>query len=244
MTILEAIFIFLGMIVIVRNVYVLLLTHFRYHDKVKFVVFSILFLVFSVLFAFEIGFVLFCVLLISSFSLPLLSRYLSKHKTIRMFVNCLDIIILKMKAGQSFSNAFKAVCSDCDYFIKQKLLNIWNILEYWDEDKKLSLSGFDREVVYRLHGILNSKSHYLNQLSGFRDELRLRINFQTKTNKVASQTRLQSVVLLIIYTIILAIVSNAYGFYAVKPWLFVSIPLMLIGVFWLISIPRMFKWKV
>ena len=161
-----------------------------------------------------------------------------------MFVNCLDIIILKMKSGQSFSNAFKEACSNSDPFIKQKLLNIWNILEYWDDSKSLNLKGFDREVVLRFRSIMNSSSHYLNQLSGFRDELRLRIRFQNKTNKMSLQTRMQSVVLIIIYIVISIIVSNAYGFDVVKPWLVVSLPLMSVGIYWLVSIPRRFKWKI
>ncbi len=242
--VLEIIFIFLGMSAILRNLYVILLTHFQGQDKVRYTILSILFLTSSVLFALEKGFVLFSLIVILSFALPRLSRYLSASKTKKIFVNCLDIIILKMKSGQSFSNAFKSVCADSDPFIKQKLFNIWNILEYWDENKSSSLTGFDREVVLRLHSIMSSSSHYLNQLCGFRDELRLRLRFQNKTNKMALQTRMQSVVLILIYIVIAVVVSSTYGFQMVKPWLLVSIPLMLIGIMWLISIPKRFRWNI
>ena len=244
MTFLEAIFVFFGMVAIIRNVYVLLLTHYQDHNKVKFVALSAIFLISTVLFAFEKGFFLFTLIVSMSFMLPPLSRYLSESKTKTMFVNCLDVIILKMKSGQSFSNAFKEACTSSDLFIKQKLLNIWNVLEYWDDNKSLNLKGFDREVVLRLHGITNSSSHYLTQLSGFRDELRLRIRFQNKASKISFQTRMQSAVLMLIYIVIAIIVSSAYGFNAVKPWLVISLPLMFIGIYWLVSIPRRFKWKI
>lgn len=244
MTFLEAIFVFFGMVTIIRNVFVLLLTHYQDHNKVKFVALLVILLVSTVLFSLEKGFFLFVLVVAISFLLPPLSRYLSENKTKTMFVSYLDVIILKMKSGQSFSNAFKEACSSCDPFIKQKLLNIWNILEYWDDNKNLNLKGFDREVLLRLHSIMSSSSHYLNQLSGFRDELRLRIRFHNKTNKMSFQTRMQSVVLVLIYIVISIIVSNAYGFNAVKPWLLISLPLMSVGIYWLVSIPRRFKWKI
>ena len=63
MTFLEAIFVFFGMVTIIRNVYVLLLTHYKYHNNVKYFALSVLFLILSVLFALEKGFVLFSILI-------------------------------------------------------------------------------------------------------------------------------------------------------------------------------------
>ena len=193
---------------------------------------------------FPFNYFVFGMLCLSSFFLKPLAQSYLEQKMQYHFSHILNILVLKMRSGHSFSSAFQNICKQSDTLVQKKMRNISSLLEYWNENQVKTLKGFDLEIVLRLHEITKSSSHRLNQIIHLRNEMRMRNEFQKQSMQAALQTRLQNLILISIYIVTVLLMSNTYGFDVVKLWLFLSLPPMILGTYILMSIPKRFKWKI
>ena len=251
MFIFEVLFLFFGILTICRNIYVMFslfgLTNLFPSIK-NYYLYSLLVPVFLIFFTFQLHFPLnyfvFTGLCLSSFLLkPLTESYL-EQKMRTYFSHILNILVLKMKAGHSFLSALKSTSRECDPLIQKKMSNILSLLEYSNEKQIRALKGFDLEIVLRLQEIMQSSSHRLRQICQLRNELNMRNEFVNKSRQAAFQTRLQSFLLIGIYAFTAIFMAKVYGFDAIKLWLGFSLPLLIIGTYLLLNIPKQFKWRI
>ena len=243
-------FLFSGFLTISRNIYVVLglfglmnlLSSIRNFFSIMMILCLIIFFTFQLDAPFS--YFVFSLLSLSSFLLkPLAQSYLEQK--MRCHLNhVLNILVLKMRSGYSFLSAFQGICKENDTILQKKMRNIASLLKFWNEKQVKTLKGFDLEIVLRLHEIMESSSHRLNQVIHLRNEIKMRNDFQKQSIQAALQTRLQSLLLIGIYIVIAILMSKTYGFDVVKSWIFLSLLPMLLGTYLLMSIPKRFKWKI
>ncbi len=246
----EFLFLFFGILTIFRNIYLIFglfgLINLSFYIRKSFYVAGasciLIFFIFQL--KFPANYWVFGILCLSSFALkPLVQIYL-EQKMRYHFSHILNILVLKMRSGHSFLNAFQSICQESEPILQKKMRNIVSLLEYWNEKQANSLKGFDREIVLRLQAIMQSPSHRLNQIIHLRNEMKMRNDFRNKSMQAAFQTRLQGLILIGVYVITALLMSKTYGFPVIKSWLFFSLPFMVLGTYILMNIPRRFKWKI
>lgn len=246
----EFLFLFFGFLTLFRNVYIILslfgLMNLLFCIKKCFYAMTIFCLLVYFIFQlrFPFSYLTFGILCLSSFFLKPFAQSYLEQKMQCHFSHILNILVLKMRSGHSFLSAFQSICKQSDTLIQKKIRNIASLLEYWNENQVKALKGFDLEIVLRLHEIMQSSSHRLNQVIHLRNEMRMRNEFRKQSMQAALQTRLQNLLLIGIYIVTILLMSNTYGFDVVKLWLFLSLPPMILGTYILMSIPKRFKWKI
>ncbi len=243
-------FLFSGFLTISRNIYIVLgllgLMNLLSSIRICSLIITIFCLIMFFIFQLEapLNYFIFSLLSLSSFLLKPLAQSYLKQKMQYHLNHILNILVLKMRSGHSFSSAFQSICKENDTIIQKKLRNIASLLKYWNEKQVKTLKGFDLEIVLRLHEIMQSSSHRLNQVIHLRNEIKMRNDFQKQSIQAALQTRLQSLLLIGIYIVIAILMSKTYGFDLVKLWIFLSLLPMLLGTYILMTIPKRFKWKI
>lgn len=247
----EFLFVFAGILTIFRNIYVifnLFELNFMSSYIKNYYLYGIVLSIFLIFLIFQLDFpfnyFVFGVLFLLSFLLkPIAEVYLDQKMRV-YFGHALNVLVLKMKTGHSFLNALKSISKESDPILCKKMSNISSLLEYWNEEQVKTLKGFDLEIVLRLQEIKQSSSHRLKQIIHFRDEINMRNEFLSKARQAAFQTRLQSGLLIGIYLITAFLMIKTYQFEMMKFWLLLSLPLLILGTYLIINIPKRFKWNI
>ncbi len=160
------------------------------------------------------------------------------------FSDFLNLVVLQIKSGKSFSQAYLAATKQNGGQFQEKLLEIYNILFFSASFESKSSSVFLNEVIAELKKTAETPQNSLKQLLILRKRMRFQENFRRKSMQMAQQSTMQALVLSPMYVGLLIYISLNFGFSANLSLILASLALFSSGLVWILSIGRSHKWLI
>ena len=156
----------------------------------------------------------------------------------------LNALIAQIKIGTGFRPAFKtaALTLSNSYFQNYFMKILETILFSKKPAGKSFLPSSLQQMIEELKKA-DSSSHCLEHLENLRHHVHIRSVFRKKVQSALLQIRIQSFVLLILYTGLFIFVLNKYGLRYIKI-LFLSLFLFIIGLIILLQCGKRVKWTI
>jgi Flp pilus assembly protein TadB len=169
-------------------------------------------------------------------------RFLRKNQIPARALAFLDMILLNMKAGQSFRKSFSLVMESERSWFTSFQLSLLKSLESGSviETESDWFNHWASEIVQ----IEKSRNKVVEQLEVLRRYLRQELTFKKKIKNAAAGPRAQVFVMSILFAALNAFAVRNLSHEQMKTLLPVAWFLFLIGIVVVILIMRSFKWKV
>lgn len=159
---------------------------------------------------------------------------LKRHRNKRFrtdFLIILEDLLFKMYVGHSFRHAF--------YETKQKInpihLNIFNQIEefvVYPQRKTLEIKDpFIREIINFFRKVDKSSHNCVERLEFYFQQQKKREDFRRRSKVITTQTRLQVIVLAVLYLSLFVFQCVSFGFYGFETVYLISIATYLFGIF-------------
>jgi Flp pilus assembly protein TadB len=157
----------------------------------------------------------------------------------------LNIILLKMKVGHSFRSAMQAAGQNVSDFSRVKVEKILEALTLApDSTSKMSLEPDLEQIIFHFR-LIESESHLtIARLGQYRNKLKIEENFSSKTRRALHQVRVQSLVLVGFYILLVIFVIRRFGVVENLKVIVGSGIIFSIGTLITWNMGRKYKWKV
>ncbi len=155
----------------------------------------------------------------------------------------LDQVILSVQVGSSLRNSIKTVAEQEKGWKHYELMKAHAALFLSEESAQLR-SPVLKELFEELKWIDSSRVRTLEQLKSLRWHHHVQLEFRRKSGQVAQQTRIQAVVVSILYVALLAFNIAHFGFFENLQLLTMSAVFFVIGLILIFLLGRRIKWKV
>lgn len=222
---------------------------FRFHLKKKLMdwvfcvllVFDLMLIFFSAppIFVWGWHFILFLLLFLS----PKAIELFLEGKLRNSAVIFLDQIILTVQAGASLRTAIKYATDQETGWRHHELLKAYSSLILADEPVPLR-SDFLQELFSELRWIDQTRARVLEQIKSLRWHYKVQEDFRRKSGQVSQQSRIQAIVVSILYVALLIFNVYHFGFFKNMKLIGVSFCLFTAGLILVFAIGRRIKWKV
>ena len=207
---------------------------------------NILFIFFISQLPFEFVFLkllLFCIPLIFTFFLKAFFIFIWKQKFYLQFEFFLNVLISQIKIGTGFRSAFKKAAQSLTHpYFQNYFLKILETISY---SQKLR-EEFDfaplKQIITELK-TADESVQCLEHLENLRHQIYIQSMFRKKVGTALLQIRLQSLVLLLLYSGLFIFILHKYGLKYIKI-LFISLILFILGLMLLLRCGRKIKWSI
>ena len=156
----------------------------------------------------------------------------------------IDEIIILMRSGHSFRNSLEMYILAHQGFVKYQTQEILNIILAGSVPINLRSPRFIQEILKEFMLIDQNPHKAVDQLKQFRKKLKLEADFRRRSVIASMQTKIQSIVLSILYVSLMSFVIHQYGFQRNATLILISNVLFLIGMVWIFNTGRRIQWKV
>ena len=156
----------------------------------------------------------------------------------------LDKMVLAMNMGRSFRESMGVATQTLPPFQKQILNQIYSFVVFMQHEKKYSKDPFIQDIVCEFKKIDGSAHRSIDRIKSFRQKIKIEERFRHKSRKAMKQARVQSIVMLLLYSAIFVFVLGYFGWKDYQHLFLVSILLFLVGFFWVFFSGRRYRWKV
>ena len=186
---------------------------------------------------------LFCIPLIFTFFLKSFMVFIWKQRFYLQFEFLLNALISQIKIGIGFRSAFKKAAQSLPYiYFQNYFLKILEIILY---SQNLS-PEFDfsplKQIITELKRA-DQSAQCLEHLENLRHQIHIQSIFRKKVGAALLQIRIQSLVLLLLYSGLFLFVIHKYGLRYIKI-LFLSLILFITGLIILSQCGRKIKWTI
>ena len=186
---------------------------------------------------------LFCIPLIFTFFLKSFLVFIWKQRFYLQFEFFLNALISQIKIGIGFRSAFKKAAQSLPYiYFQNYFLKILEIILY---SQNLS-PEFDfsplQQIITELKRA-DQSAQCLEHLENLRHLIHIQSIFRKKVGAALLQIRIQSLVLLLLYSGLFIFVIHKYGLKYIKI-LFISLSLFITGLIILSQCGRKIKWTI
>lgn len=186
---------------------------------------------------------LFCIPLIFTFFLKSFLVFIWKQRFYLQFEFFLNALISQIKIGTGFRSAFKKAAQSLPYiYFQNYFLKILEIILY---SQNLS-PEFDfsplKQIITELKRA-DQSAQCLEHLENLRHQIHIQSIFRKKVGTALLQIRIQSLVLLLLYSGLFLFVIHKYGLRYIKI-LFLSLILFITGLIILSQCGRKIKWTI
>lgn len=176
---------------------------------------------------------------LAMFSLRTL-RFMAFRET---FAATLTRLILKMKSGRGFREAYSDVIAESAPQMREKLSEIRDLVVF-SQQHAPSTSIFVAQVI-REFRIVDQQPHAaLKRLQTLRERIQCENEFRRKSGQVLKQIRAQSILLSGLYVAVLIFVCRQFGAVHNARLILASLALFISGLAWIWLGGRSWKWKV
>jgi Flp pilus assembly protein TadB len=177
------------------------------------------------------------------FALSLL-RKLRFQKFRDLFLEALQLIILKMKSAKSFRQSLSEVINESDFSLQTRLSEIRDIVVFSQQEKRVLRHPFIDLILQEFTNVDQNPHAAIRRLQIFRDRLQVEADFRRKSVQALKQIRAQSIIMSVLYLAILVFVSHEFGFVRNRNMILSSTLLFVCGLVWIHRGGRSLKWKV
>lgn len=152
-----------------------------------------------------------------------------------------DAVILKMKSG----NAFRSAVAKAQRSLSRRQCQWLELVLSCDNHRINQHPANLTTLAYREMSRALTEPHLAKQiLENLRRDGRILHEFRRRSGQILLQTRVQAIVLSVMYCLVLLFVLNTNKFEQIAPLLAVSLGLFSLGVVVLMRVGRRYKWKV
>lgn len=181
--------------------------------------------------------------LILTFFLQSVLIFIWRQKFYLQFELFLNALIAQIKIGSGFRSAFKAALSALSYsHFQNYFIEIWEMILFSKNLRKEFRFSPLQQMIEELRKA-DQSSQCLEQLENLRHQIRVRSLFQKKVQSALLQIRIQSFVLLSLYSGLFIFVLHRYGLKYIKV-LLLSFLLFISGLITLFQCGKKMKWTI
>ncbi len=175
-------------------------------------------------------------------------RLFRAHRFRKQFAESLSLLILKMRSGKAFRQAFAEIIQETDKvteaMVKVRLGEIRDLVVFSQQQNRAPSSEFIQEIVTEFR-IADREAHAaLRRMQTFRARIRCEDDFRRKSGQILRQIRAQSLLLAGLYFAVLIFVVKRFGFQKNSTCIAFSLFLFACGLTWIWTGGRKIKWKV
>lgn len=175
--------------------------------------------------------------------IALLVRKRRRNKFDDEIVPILSSIILQMRMGSSFRNAFQKILSETKGHHKFILNNIYDLVVFSQQNTSFELNDSINRIIFEFI-LIDQSSHYsLQKLIHLREMLQSESEFRHKSGQVSYQVRIQSLMLSFIYLASLTLVIKKFGWDQNYKLILLSLSLFSAGLVLIFKKGANIKWK-
>ena len=160
------------------------------------------------------------------------------------FEETLGLIIMKMKSGKAFRNAFSEVISESPREIQRILIDIRDVVVFSQQNNSEHLSRFVQTIILEFIQADLAPHSALKRLSSFRDRLKIQADFRRKSGQVMQQIRIQSLILSGVYFALFIFVIKSFGFESNHQMILSSFLFFGIGLLFIFYKGNKIKWTI
>lgn len=160
------------------------------------------------------------------------------------FVSLLDSLIIRMRAGKSFRDAFVQILPESDPLVRVLLTEFHSSLIYKRPLDELFFQKDIRDYFQELTNIDEQNHKSIERLKSFRRTLKVRQDFRQKSRQAMQQVHAQALILSLMYVLLLFVLvlrGEATKYLGLVTG---SAVLFAVGLFCLQLIGRGYKWKI
>lgn len=161
------------------------------------------------------------------------------------FLSFLTSIILQMRIGRNFSQAFLLGLDQQPRFYKERLQELYQIL-FFSESKQANFTAnpFMKEIFSELTQIKSRPQNALRSVQNLRDRLAAEEKYRMKSRILKQQCHIQTIVLSILYFGLLIYSGFNFDLSKSLSLIALSLTLYLTGISIILFIGRNHKWSV
>ncbi len=160
------------------------------------------------------------------------------------FVNVLSLVILKMKAGNSFRHSLAQTIDECRGSVQSILSEMASVVAFSQQENARKFDPFINEMVDELVIIDRIPHAAVKRLETLRERLKAENTFRRRSGQVLSRIRAQSLVMTILFIAVLAFMGSKFGFRQNIKVIGIAFCMFATGSFWMWIGGRTLKWKV
>ncbi len=172
---------------------------------------------------------------------------LKKHRRKKFeerFEEILGVIIMKMKSGKAFRNAFSEAIAESPVTIQRILIDIRDVVVFSQQNNSERISDFVQMIVMEFAKADLAPHTALKRLVHFRDRLKIQSDFRRRSGQIIQQIRTQSIILTGIYFALFFFVIGRFGFKENVRLIFISLSLFGSGILFIFNKGQKIKWKI
>lgn len=178
------------------------------------------------------------------FLTKVLQNYIFQRGFEKKTILLLNQMILFMQTGHSFRSAFQKSIVSFSKKEKEKLYEIYEIVTFSQQLYGFQGSVFEKNFLIEMIAIDKSTNRSIERLINFRRELQLTALFRHKSREVTITSRVQSLILTLLYLFLLVFVVVNFGFDKNKVFILSSALLFSLGLVLFYVLGRKKRWRV
>ncbi len=186
------------------------------------------------------------VLLLPALSLKFVSFQIKFSRETRFeehFLEFLNLFLLYLKSGRSFSASFQLSVQNSQQNHRQKLTELYNHIFFADRFVEKTDSQFLNSVILDLSRALKAPQNASKLVKSLRDRLRSEKKLRERAKVMTQSARTQAFFLTPIFLGLTIFCGINFGFKNNASMFLLSAMLFSLGILWLLQIGRSFKWR-
>lgn len=166
-----------------------------------------------------------------------------RRKTLeKLHLSLIQQILIHISCGQSPKSGLQCALQQLNEFERTSVSTLFHI---FDEKFAVNaaLSAFEVSYYEELARVLTAKSHVRVQLSRLRQLLNVKKNLRHRSGQILIQTRAQAVICAVLYVLMLSLSHLFLGLHILSTAVFVSLGMLLGGLYLILKGGARIKWK-
>lgn len=215
-------------------------------EKKKFHAICVVFKFFSCFFLKKSLVLAWIVLLLPALSLKFVSlqiKFSRENSFEEHFLEFLNLFLLFLKSGKSFSVSFQLSVQNSGENHRQKLTELYNYVFFADRYVEKSVSPFLNSVILDLSRAVKAPQNASKLVMSLRDRLKTQKNMRERAKVMTQSARTQVFFLTPLYLALCLFCGINFGFSNNINLFLLSSMLFSLGILWLLQIGRSFKWR-
>lgn len=215
-------------------------------EKKKFHVICVVFKIFSCFFLKKSLVLAWIVLLLPALSLKFVSfqiKFSRETSFEQHFLEFLNLFLLYLKSGKSFSVSFQLSVQNSGENCRQKLTELYNYIFFADRFVEKTDSPFLNSVILDLSRAAKAPQNASKLVMSLRDRLKSQKNIRERAKVMTQSARTQVFFLIPMYLSLSVFCGINFGFKNNTNLFLLSTALFSLGILWLLQIGRSFKWR-
>lgn len=188
------------------------------------------------------------IFLISLIIIPKILKKIIKKSFENNLVSYLDRIILSQKSGKSFRQSCVLTFQNTvNEFEKKELLILLESLSVKETGQVIKTNL--RSPIYEffcaeMTFISQQQTQQLEQMQLLRRHLKTLLQLRHKSGQISQQAKAQAVVISILFVLMSIFMSKTFGWHKICSYFYLTLPILLVGLFVTWKISRSFKWSL